>query len=326
MHKYPVNSLKIVPMGDIEATDRKFAVSPPWSVCPPFLEYSIGAVGVLNPLRLEQLPTYFRIVCGFRRFLAAKAAGIEEVPAIIISSQQGLENFLLALWENLGTRPLSALETATVLHKLKTCYRIPEERLLSEFMGPLRLKPSRYVLRTQLDLVALGESLQRAVDQGPLLFETALRISGWSNDEQEFFVGLVEQYQLGRNKQRQILELLFDLRRAHQVDVREIWKRSGAEAIREDGNLPPEQVFHRTRAALRKLRYPHITAHEETFQRLRKELDLPGKIRLRPPPNFEGEGISVSFEARSPGEFRNLVSGLGQSSGRDQLDEIFELL
>lgn len=326
MHKNPVNVPNHVPLREIEAADRWYALSPSWSPCPPSLLNSVSRMGILNPLRLESLSNRLRIVCGFRRFAAAQAAGLDEIPAIIIPGHEGPDNFLLAVWENVGTRSLTTLEKATALHKLRTSYRIPEERLLSEFMEPLGLKPSRYLLQSRLELATLREPLQRAVDRGPLLFESVQRISGWSNDEQEFLIELIEQFQLGKNKQRQILDLLFDLRRTRQVEVREIWRSSGAESISEDQNLPPDQVFYRTRAALRKLRYPELTAHEEYFRKLEEDLELPPAVDLQVPENFEGDRIEIKFEVRSADEFRSVVAKLSQKAGRTEVDEIFSLI
>jgi ParB family chromosome partitioning protein len=47
------------------------------------LTASIKGKGVINPLLVRRVNSHFEIVAGARRFRAAKAAGLEEVPAIV---------------------------------------------------------------------------------------------------------------------------------------------------------------------------------------------------------------------------------------------------
>ena len=58
----------------------------------------------------------------------------------------------------------------------------------------------------------MPETIQHAIS-GRLTLQSARIIGEWDDEDAEFFIGVVNRYQLGTNKQKQLLSLLEDLRR-----------------------------------------------------------------------------------------------------------------
>lgn len=91
------------------------------------LANSIREHGVLQPLSVRRLPANrYELISGERRLRAAKLAGLEHVPCILVNADD-LESSLLALIENLQRRDLDFVEEATALQKLISTYHLSQE-------------------------------------------------------------------------------------------------------------------------------------------------------------------------------------------------------
>ena len=122
---------------------------------------SIKQNGVLQPLLVRKKGSSYEIVAGERRYQAAKAAGLEEVPVIIrdISDE---DVFKLALIENLQRSDLSPLEEAQGYRQL-----LREKDLTQEELARI-LSKSRSTITNTLRLLDLPEEVQELVENGSL--------------------------------------------------------------------------------------------------------------------------------------------------------------
>lgn len=126
------------------------------------LALSIGALGVLQPLLLQRRPGgRFELVAGERRLRAARRAGLERVPAVIVQTdpQGSLER---ALVENLHRADLNPIEEASGYRQL-----IEEGGLTQEALAR-RLGRSRVAITNALRLLDLPTDIQRLVAEGRL--------------------------------------------------------------------------------------------------------------------------------------------------------------
>ncbi|HEU4396413.1 MAG TPA: ParB/RepB/Spo0J family partition protein [Actinomycetota bacterium] len=120
------------------------------------LTTSIEAVGVLQPVVVRPNGERFQIVMGERRVRAAKAAGLERVPAIVRTTE---DDFLLrdALLENIHREDLSPIEEAAAYEQLLADFAITQEELAG------RLGRSRSVIANTMRLLRLSASVQRRI-------------------------------------------------------------------------------------------------------------------------------------------------------------------
>jgi hypothetical protein len=326
MRKDSLLSVTLVSAGEINSEDRTYAVTPAWFTVSRLLR-SVQELGLTAPLWLERgEKSNLRIVSGFRRFKVAQELEIEKIPCIISSAEAPGETFIGVLWENLGCRSFTEIEKAIALHKLKRQFGIPESQLIKDFLPVLELRADRYHLERYLTIAQLPDMIQQAMVSGGLYTDTALRLSGWDRNEQGFFIELVSRYQLGRNKQKGLFEVLGDLRDIMKAKSYAVWGESGARAIDEDPQLSPQDRLAGINAVLRGLRYPRLTLHEDRYRELRSALRLPYGVRLNVPPYFEGSQVSITIDAESPREIRDLVGEIKHLLDRKELDQIFELM
>ncbi len=80
---------------------------------------SIRKYGIVSPLLVNKRGNSYHIICGERRLRAAKIAGIEEVPCLVVSVEPK-ELALLSLAENLQREPLNLVDQAFLISKLHT--------------------------------------------------------------------------------------------------------------------------------------------------------------------------------------------------------------
>jgi len=88
---------------------------------------SITEHGILQPLTVRELPSgYYQIIAGERRWRAARLAGLQEIPAVIIEAddKKAME---LALIENLQRQDLNPVEEALGYQSLMQDHGLTQE-------------------------------------------------------------------------------------------------------------------------------------------------------------------------------------------------------
>lgn len=120
------------------------------------LKSSIKDKGFLQPILVRADVDGYEVIAGERRLRAARALGLEEVPAIIknVSLQ---ESFVLALVENIQREELNAIEEAQAFLRLTEEYKLTRD----EVAKAVAKDPS--TVSNALRLLALPEYIQEAV-------------------------------------------------------------------------------------------------------------------------------------------------------------------
>lgn len=122
---------------------------------------SIKQNGILQPILVRHKDSGYEIVAGERRYQAAVAAGLTEIPVVIreISDE---DVFKLALIENLQRSDLTPLEEARGYRQL-----IKEKDLTQEELAKA-LSKSRSAITNTLRLLDLPQEVQKLVDEGSI--------------------------------------------------------------------------------------------------------------------------------------------------------------
>ena len=133
---------------------------------------SIRVHGIIQPLTVRRLASgYYQIIAGERRWRAAKAAGLQEVPAVIIEADDR-KVMELGLIENLQREDLNPAEEARGYRTLMEEYGLTQEQVAQQ-MGK-----SRPAITNTLRLLALPEEVMALVEEGSLSAGHARAILG----------------------------------------------------------------------------------------------------------------------------------------------------
>ena len=123
---------------------------------------SIRQHGLIQPLTVRKLASgYYQIIAGERRWRAARMAGLDEVPAVIIEAddQKSME---LAMIENLQREDLNPIEEALGFQALVETYGMTQAEA-ADSVGK-----SRSAVANALRLLDLNISIQRRVEQNKI--------------------------------------------------------------------------------------------------------------------------------------------------------------
>lgn len=126
------------------------------------LSESIGLHGIIQPLTVRETGNgYYQIIAGERRWRAARMAGLDEVPVVIMEAddKKAME---LALIENLQRQDLNPVEEALGYQSLMTDYGLTQE----EAAG--RVGKSRPAVANSLRLLNLCPPVLEKVRSGEL--------------------------------------------------------------------------------------------------------------------------------------------------------------
>lgn len=128
------------------------------------LTESIRHRGVLQPLVVRPHPDQqdrFQIVAGERRWRAAGAAGLHEVP-VLVNQMTDADASAVALVENLQRQDLNPIDEAEGYHRLLTQFQFTHDAL-GQSVGK-----SRSHISNALRLLNLPEPVKRAVRDGDI--------------------------------------------------------------------------------------------------------------------------------------------------------------
>ena len=123
---------------------------------------SIREHGIIQPLTVRKLQSgYYQIIAGERRWRAARMAGLDQVPAIVIEAddRKAME---LAMIENLQREDLNPMEEAEGYQQLMTQYNLTQEETAQ------RVGKSRSAVANALRLLNLCPSVRAMVEDGQL--------------------------------------------------------------------------------------------------------------------------------------------------------------
>ena len=123
---------------------------------------SISQHGIIQPLTVRKLSSgYYQIIAGERRWRAARLAGLQEVPVIVIEADDR-KAAELAMIENLQREDLNPMEEAAGFQSLIESYHMTQEEAAQ------RVGKSRSAVTNALRLLGLTPSVRKLVEDGKL--------------------------------------------------------------------------------------------------------------------------------------------------------------
>ena len=123
---------------------------------------SISQHGIIQPLTVRKLSSgYYQIIAGERRWRAARLAGLQEVPVIVIEADDR-KAAELAMIENLQREDLNPMEEAAAFQSLIESYHMTQEEAAQ------RVGKSRSAVTNALRLLGLTPSVRKLVEEGKL--------------------------------------------------------------------------------------------------------------------------------------------------------------
>ena len=123
---------------------------------------SIREHGIIQPLTVRKLASgYYQIIAGERRWRAARIAGLQEVPVIVIEADDR-KAAELAMIENLQREDLNPMEEAAGFQSLIETYHMTQEEAAKQ------VGKSRSAVTNSLRLLSLTPAVRQLVEESKL--------------------------------------------------------------------------------------------------------------------------------------------------------------
>lgn len=123
---------------------------------------SITEHGIIQPLTVRKLSSgYYQIIAGERRWRAARLAGLQEVPVIVMEADDR-KAAELAMIENLQREDLNPMEEAAGFQSLIETYHMTQEEAAQQ------VGKSRSAVTNALRLLGLSPSVRKLVEENKL--------------------------------------------------------------------------------------------------------------------------------------------------------------
>ena len=123
---------------------------------------SITEHGIIQPLTVRKLASgYYQIIAGERRWRAARLAGLQEVPVIVMEADDR-KAAELAMIENLQREDLNPMEEAAGFQSLIESYHMTQEEAAQ------RVGKSRSAVTNALRLLGLTPAVRKLVEENKL--------------------------------------------------------------------------------------------------------------------------------------------------------------
>jgi len=144
------------------------------------LAASIKKEGIIQPLVISDEPREdgkYELVAGYRRYNAAKMAGLKEVP-VVSQSVDSLRRRRVQLIENLHREDMNPLDKANSIHKM-----MEEEKMESQKEAAEALGLSAGAISQYMSLLNLPSKVQAAVKSGKVDFTVARELTRLKDEE-----------------------------------------------------------------------------------------------------------------------------------------------
>jgi len=126
------------------------------------LSESLRTQGVLQPIVVKKEGNEFILIAGERRYRAARLAGLDEIPAVILEGKDESEMLQMALVENMQREDLNPLELAEAFRQLM------DEAGLTQNQLAAQVGKSRAAVANILRLLTLPEKIKGMLRDGLL--------------------------------------------------------------------------------------------------------------------------------------------------------------
>jgi ParB-like chromosome segregation protein Spo0J len=318
-------SFQEIPLAAVDLEDHTFVV--PGGGDLSRLIDSLREVGLLNPpwLRAGAAQRY-QVVAGYRRLQAAARLGWPALPARLLpASTPEPHCLLLVLHDNAFTRSFNLWEQAVFTRRLLAHW--DRGVVAGKFLPLLGLPPSAAHLERLLKASYLSPPFQELCLNGRLALTAAAALSDWPAADQDAALPYLAGLPFSQSKQEQFLEDVNLLARRESVSRQAILSQEQLRQYLADPALNPSGRAEAVRGLLRRWVSPRLSAALATYQAALGRLGLKDhpRVRLTPPPAFEGPDFHLEIKFQDASELQKLLAELARLTGEEEFTALTRL-
>jgi ParB-like chromosome segregation protein Spo0J len=306
-----------VALSDIDLSPGPFCMSFHFSL--ERLKSSIDRFGVLNPPYLVK-DSAFTVVAGYRRLLAAWELGWRDIGCRIVpDGLPPLDILLFNLHDNLCVRQFNPIEKSMVLTRLARY--LTKEEIIRDYMPMLELPSTAHALELYMGLDDLDDAIRVSVAAGRLSMRVAGLMGASSMEDQRGITNLFSSLKWSFNRQWEATLWIMEIASREGRSIGEVVEDARiTEVVKNDKMNGPQKVRAIVRV-LREMRFPTLMEFERSFVRAVSDLALPSRVRVIPPPFFEGADYKLEIVFSEGKELMETLSRLRNTAGLEEITD-----
>lgn len=284
---------------------------------------SIKEIGVVNPVKVISREGRYVLVSGWKRVEGAIACGFNWLKILELPEHlSDLEAFTLVFFENYGHTRFSLAEKAIAIKKFSVL-GLSDSEIINRILPLLELPPVRQTYQVLLELSALDEIVPIVHLKDWKLATVELFLT-FLADERLLLLPLISG--LTHNKQKEIVELFYSLKKRQGKSLRKIVEQPEIafclEMFKRDRLTAAEKLL----LVLRKEINPVVHGRSEEIDKELKQLGLPENIRLNYDRTLEQTSLTFQVRIDSEQELRKTIDEISRSLDKKNWSRLFELL
>lgn len=299
-----------IALSAVDLDDHPFTVASPADIGP--ISASMDEVGLLSPPWLrKKAEAGWQVVTGLKRLKSAVHLKWEMITAHTLPAETPDSRCLaIAVHDNAFSRSFSPGEQVFYIDRLKNHW--DEARIVQRFLPLLGLPPSTKILHRLLAAGFLEEAWQELLDSGRLALTAVARLATWPLAARRAALPFFHVLPFSQSKQEEFLKWLELLVRREGVALTDILLRPELIDCLGDPALNPQEKAQHVHRQLKAWTFPRLSAAQQAFEQGLAGLGLTQhpRLRLAPPPVFEGPDFHLEIKFRDVDELRSLLDAL----------------
>lgn len=315
-------NLRFVHLGDVDLDDRSFEIRR--FSASPRLEESLARFGILDPPWLRERQGKYIAVDGFKRLRWAKENGFEGTFCRIFPENlPDRDLWDLRVEKKLFERELDIAEKARIVSVLLSLY--PPGEVPAPFLSGLDVAGRPEILARWASVSTLDPESLEIIASGAIGERAALELTEWDDEGRHAVLDILRSLRCSAAIQVEIVERFDEIAVRDRKSRMEVMESPPVKDILSSSQLDHRRKTQVLRDILSAMRFPRLDARKKRFIRDMESLRLPPRIRIVPPPAFEGTGWKMELSFTGPEELRKTFDSAGPIVGSDRLASIMGL-
>ncbi len=312
-------NLRFVALPEIDLDDRSFEIR---KFALPFrLQESLARFGILDPPWLREKGGQPIVVDGFKRLRWARESGAPgTVCRIFPGTSDDRELWTLRIEKRLFESGLDIVEKAQIISTLLRLFQPGE--IPGFFPASLNVANRPEFLRKWASLAAKGTKTLEILALGAIAERAALEVAGWDESSMNAVLAILESLRCSASIQVEIVERITEIALRDGKERSDIIEDPRTLEILASKELNHRQKTQAFRNFLAELRYPRLSARQKRFGLEVQSLGLPSRVRIIPPPAFEGDNWKMELSFTGPEGLREILDSAGSVAMSGRLDAI----
>jgi len=289
------------------------------------LAASLQEVGLINPPWLRPQPggQRFRVVTGARRLKAATHLGWQEITVRLVpEGTPDIFCLLVHLIDNAFSRGFNLREQAALAVRLLN--HGDRQTVAARYLPYLGLPPSQAHLDRLVKTAGLEAPWQQLAADGRLALTAAARLADWDPEDRAAAWPFWDGLRLSQSKQEEFIDQVALLARREGISPAAVLNRDELRRALTSPDRTPQERTEAVRRHLYAQVYPRLSAAREAFETALSRLGWKRtpRIRLHPPPFFEGPDFHLEIKFQDAPELQQLLAEIQRLTRAEEFADL----